>query len=871
MRDVQVTPVIAAACAGFAAWISLGSLAVATASTGSRFGFLPPLWLVPVLMVACALGAWAFRITRSAALPLFFSLILVLPWIPGRIPPAFLLWTGPVVSGVWGAVILGIVVVKRGRDGFWTPLQHTIVAAAMAFGGYVGAGWHLSAILPVGDEPHYLIITQSLLRDGDIRIENNYAENQNRDYFPAPLRPHYGAPGVTGARYSVHAPGVSVAIAPAFALFGYPGVVVFLALVAALGSALLWHTSYQLTGEASGAWFGWASGALTVPFFFRGFAVYPDGLAATLALFAAVPLVESRVSNKRWIAIGAALAAMPWLHARFAIISATLASVLLLRLIGSSESRARIVPLLLVPVMSAIAWFAFFRILYGTFDPSTPYGGDVQTTAANILTGLPALLFDQQFGALPNAPVYAFCFAGLFALARRRPRLATELVAVVLPYVLVVATFRDWWGGASGPVRYLTPVLPLLALPGAHLWSSTSHLSTRAAGIAALSMSVVTSFVLVAVDGGRLALNIQGYGSAADWISPLVDVSAGMPSFFRNGAGPAFARAVIWIGCMGSAVVVLRVLERKGATPSGLALATPASFAVAVMCALTVVWGLDNVAAVDPEKSQVRMLAQFDSRQRPQGVTLQPLALASAAGLLPKITIATPTRPGAVPPAGTLLLAPHVVPGGMYELRVAGEAIDSGTAKLVIGRLARTSKTWDLGSDFRNGRAVLELPVDVGSLMISGDRHAAARALTLHPTQIWEGPSRLTGDFARRVERYGPALVSFFDVSAVFHEDSGFWLRGGRDMQMAVGRPDNGASLQMFVRNAAAENQVQVEIDGVEHSLSLRPREERTLPVPIVRRPGALIRIHSQSGFRPSAVDARSSDTRFLGVWIEFR
>ena len=119
-------------------------------------------------------------------------------------------------------------------------------------------------------------------------------------------------------------PGSRSSSRPPSRLFGYPGVVVFLSLIAAAGSWLLWRASFQLTGSAAAAWFAWAAGALTVPFFFQAFSVYPDGLGATLVLFAALPLVEEGVSKRRWIAVGAALAWLPWLHTRFAIISALL-------------------------------------------------------------------------------------------------------------------------------------------------------------------------------------------------------------------------------------------------------------------------------------------------------------------------------------------------------------------------------------------------------------------------------------------------------------------------------------------------------------------------------------------------------------------
>jgi hypothetical protein len=363
----------------------------------------------------------------------------------------------------------------------------------------------------------------------------------------------------------------------------------------------------------------------------------------------------------------------------------------------------------------------------------------------------------------------------------------------------------------------------------------------------------------------------DGYGRAAEWINPVVDVTLGLPSFFRQTAGDAVVRAAIWLSFLLGAAFLLRALERWGRAHRALAVSTPFAFAVAIMCAMTAVWRLDGVAAANPEKSQMSLLAKYSTAWRPVGVTLDTGALGSADDALAKVNIATPERRGSLP-AGTLLMAPAVVPGGVYELRLTSNAPSSGTAKLIIGRLARPSRTWDLSSDFRDGAATLELAASVGSLVIAGDSRAAAGGLTLHPSRIWEHESRLTTQIARRVERYGTALGFFFDLSAFFFEDPGFWIRGGRSAEFAVAPGNRNLPFQMFVRNGAVANPVRVHIDGVVQELELQPREERTLAIPIAdHRSGALVRIQTDSGFRPSDVDSGSRDTRFLGVWIEFR
>ena len=59
-----------------------------------------------------------------------------------------------------------------------------------------------------------------------------------------------------------------------------------------------------------------------------------------------------------------------------------------------------------IPLVSAAAWLLLFNQIYGTFDPRAPYGGSPEMRLARIPIGLTGLFIDQQFGLLPNAPVY---------------------------------------------------------------------------------------------------------------------------------------------------------------------------------------------------------------------------------------------------------------------------------------------------------------------------------------------------------------------------------------------------------------------------------------------------------------------------------
>jgi len=142
-------------------------------------------------------------------------------------------------------------------------------------------------MFPGGDEPHYLVITQSLLLDHDLRIGNNHQRQDYAAYYDDDLPPHAIAPGRDGETYSVHPIGLPILAAPAFAAAGYPGVVMLMVLLAAAAAALAWAWVRRVTGSVSAATFSWSAVALSVPYLASSGTIYPEIPAALAVMVAA--------------------------------------------------------------------------------------------------------------------------------------------------------------------------------------------------------------------------------------------------------------------------------------------------------------------------------------------------------------------------------------------------------------------------------------------------------------------------------------------------------------------------------------------------------------------------------------------------------
>jgi hypothetical protein len=231
------------AAAALGIWLAAGRLAVASSRPyAARVGLLPPVALLLVLSAVAAASALSdIRLQRSLALLLVLPAML--PWLPFRMPPAALVWAGPLTLFLWSVAALALLrpaLARFARSSPWltSPERGPWIAALLAFAVYVSVYAQVRSRMPSGDEPYYLVITQSILSDHDIRIANNYERRDYAAFYPGQLKPDYLRPARSGAIYSIHPPGLPLLVAPAFALLGYRGVVLFLTLLSAGATAL---------------------------------------------------------------------------------------------------------------------------------------------------------------------------------------------------------------------------------------------------------------------------------------------------------------------------------------------------------------------------------------------------------------------------------------------------------------------------------------------------------------------------------------------------------------------------------------------------------------------------------------------------------
>ena len=319
-----------------------------------------------------------------------------------------------------------------------------------------------------GDEPHYLILTASLLRDRDFDMRNNYADDARTAEIFGPVQLRHTV-GRDGREWPSHTPGISVLLVPAFALGGGLGARLLLSLL--IIPILGWACWRWLDGRAPPRDAALAvAGALLCPAVLLGAGqVYADLLSGAVILALAVWLWNPSVrrdenaatpSSQRgrslagWALFGLAAGVLPWLHIKNAAAAALLGLFGAWRIWRDRSWSDRNVP--------GAPWG--YAAVAGLFllGPATLLWFQLATHGAllsgqdHVVTGTPYLRvvemfigrhLDQSHGLFWHQPLF---FPGLIALGwmiRRRHPLTIPWL-LLYASLLVPPAVTNRWGGA---------------------------------------------------------------------------------------------------------------------------------------------------------------------------------------------------------------------------------------------------------------------------------------------------------------------------------------------------------------------------------------------------------------------------------------
>jgi hypothetical protein len=365
-----------------------------------------------------------------------------------------------------------------------------------------------------GDEPHYLMVAESLFADGDLDVANNYGNGDGRWVGAHTLEagPH-ARPNVRGALWSSHDVGLPFLIMPIYAaatrastlvpedlltpfrqtrgLFAYSIVSLSLLALTAWGLVLFMSGLARQVPGNHAAMVTLVLG-LSPPVLSHSFLVFPE----TPAFFAVCLFVwawclrPAELTATRLLLVTAAIGSLPWLHRKYSFFALGLAAVLIVRHWAWLQSQS----LLLRSALAAAATLPQAALHLWTLNAWGNLGGPqmldtLPFSAAGTLSGAVGLVFDRERGLLGYAPAYLLLPAWWLLEGRAHRGLLIPVALLYLP----MATFSVWSAGFSPAARYLVPLMPLLIAPAA---AAASRAAFRAAVIPVLLFQAVVTAIV---------------------------------------------------------------------------------------------------------------------------------------------------------------------------------------------------------------------------------------------------------------------------------------------------------------------------------------------------------------------------------------
>lgn len=336
---------------------------------------------------------------------------------------------------------------------------------AVAASAALAAWWQATGrIRTTGDEPHYLIIAASALRDGDLDLRNNYEHDAETGEIYGVMRPHVWR---TDAGWrSFHTPGLGLLLAAPFGIGGVFGARTALCLLVGVGlgwTIWRWLADRLPPGDAALA----TAGLLGCPpVLFGSSRLYPDlpgGVVATAMLVWL--LADRRRTRAGWTGFWLGAAVLCWLHVKFIA-----AAVLLVLWAGwrirPVRRRLTAAAALLAAAGGGLIWLqaASFVWILGGRQLGELSAGLGQ--AAEVLAGLH---LDQAQGMFFQQPLLLPGVAALGWMARRRHPLTLPWLLLYLSLILPHALFGHRYGSedpGGGPAgRYAWPAMWLWIVP----------------------------------------------------------------------------------------------------------------------------------------------------------------------------------------------------------------------------------------------------------------------------------------------------------------------------------------------------------------------------------------------------------------------
>jgi hypothetical protein len=379
-----------------------------------------------------------------------------------------------------------------------------LLAAPLCVSGPVpGAKTSISFGLPMvhsGDEPHNLVLINSLISDGDLNVRNNYQNahqggnqagrkfagwaidhhvswywrshfirwwqafemdrhrwNKDAQGHPVPtLQKDSVHRPVNRREYSTHSPGLALLMSPFVVVFRNtqfvePAALLCSCLVTILGLLAFMDlirpyqpASFYVLAAGMTAYLG-------SPLWHYGRTLYVESFLACFAIAAYAAVLR----HNRYLLAGLLIAAGVLLKSPFFLFAVPLVVEALVRRNWEQAYRCTVPILLSFGIV--LLWNKKMHGEWLKFPDHAEWG--------NVTEGMLGLTFSWQHGLLLFSPIVLLGVIALPEWFRRNRRDAILMTSAAALYYCAIASRQGWWGGACYSARLILPIIPFLFAP----------------------------------------------------------------------------------------------------------------------------------------------------------------------------------------------------------------------------------------------------------------------------------------------------------------------------------------------------------------------------------------------------------------------
>jgi len=326
-----------------------------------------------------------------------------------------------------------------------------------------------------GDEPHYIMMTDSFLKDKDFNLKNDYSLDRSLKYYGDKLFPHL--PPIIDYKksdnwYSIHTIGLPLLINIPYGLAGLLGVRFFMIMLHLSAILVFYFVLKKYIKDRIKVLIGLIL-LVSCSLFWQNFGgIFPDLLLVLfLGLFILNFGKEDLFSNFN-LNIVMVIAALTHSKSIALLAPIYIAHYLFIASkIGFKKVAIKYFCCFLVPLVSSVLYIRFLYSNYGIILPSQLYGEKGQLFSSNMLYNFLAIFFDRVKGLLIYFPIlavsgpYFYRFyldikRALIDFIKHREMKLDQfmLLGLIIGMLLLFLTqlgFDDWSGSFSPNGRYM--------------------------------------------------------------------------------------------------------------------------------------------------------------------------------------------------------------------------------------------------------------------------------------------------------------------------------------------------------------------------------------------------------------------------------